>query len=367
MIRRRTTVLVFLLCLAAVSVWAQDKPAAVSGGEKKTGTTAASAATPAAASATAPSTPSPTGNQKAPADTAAADKGPVKVEVGTYVNQILSLDLKGNQFNVDFYIWFRWKGDAVKPFDTFELANGRILSRTGIVKKDLAGGVHYASARLLANVTKFWDLRRYPLDDHQLTLEIEDNENEDNLLVYVPDAQNSNASPTVEVPGWAVAGTTVSVTSHQYATNYGDSSVPTGNASSYSRLVSAVKIVRPAHARRFSKVFFTLFVSTIISWLAFWVKPKETGPRISLCVGSLFAAAAATFAINNMLPDTNSTTMADRLVVVSMTMIFGTCVETILAVNLGYAGKENLQRLLDRSSAWVFPVLYLLMMLTYVL
>jgi hypothetical protein len=68
--------------------------------------------------------------------------------------QILALDLKGNQFTADFYGWFRWKGDA-KVFDTFDLANGRITSRTGIVKKDLDGGVHYASARILATITKF--------------------------------------------------------------------------------------------------------------------------------------------------------------------------------------------------------------------
>ncbi len=305
--------------------------------------------------------------QKQPEAATPAEKVPVPVEVGTYVNQILALDLKGNQFSVDFYVWFRWKGDSVKPFDTFDLANGRITSKIGIVKKDLPGGVHYASARLLATVNKFWDLRRYPLDDHQLTLEIEDNENEDNLLMYVPDRANSHASPTVEVPGWRVAGTSQSVIAHKYATNYGDTSIPTGNESSYSRFVSAVEIQRPTHVRRFFKVFFTLFVSTIISWLAFWVRPKETGPRISLCVGSLFAAAAATFAINNMLPDTNATTMADRLIVVSIAAIFVTCLETIVAVNLGYGGKEHTQRLLDRASAYGVPALYVVLLLTYVI
>jgi hypothetical protein len=315
---------------------------------------------------TAAATTAATAEQKAPDEKAAAEKGPVRVEVGTYINQILALDLKGNQFSADFYIWFRWKGD-VKPFDTFDLANGRITSRTGIVKKDLDGGVHYASARILATITKFWDLRRYPLDDHQLTIVIEDNENEDNLLVYVPDKANSSASPTVEVPGWHVAGTSVSVTSHKYATNYGDTSVPTGNASSYSSFVSAVNIARPGHVGRFFKVFFTLFIATIISWLAFWIRAKETGPRISLCVGSVFAAAAATFAINNMLPDTNATTMSDRLIVVSLSCIFAATLQTIVAVNLGYAGKENVQRILDRTSAWVFPLLYIALLVTYVL
>jgi hypothetical protein len=346
--------------LLAVSLFVVPLFAQSATGEKP------AAATTTAATSTTTATTSTTSEQKAPEEKAAADKEPIRVEVGTYVNQILALDLKGNQFTADFYVWFRWKGDA-KVFDTFDLANGRITSRTGIVKKDLDGGVHYASARILATITKFWDLRRYPLDDHQLTIEIEDNENEDNLLVYVPDKANSSASPTIEVPGWRVAGTSVSVTSHKYATNYGDTSVPTGNASSYSRFVSAVDIKRPGHVGRFFKVFFTLFIATIISWLAFWVKPKETGPRISLCVGSVFAAAAATFAINNMLPDTNSTTMSDRLIVVSLSCIFIATLQTIVAINLGYLGKETLQRQLDRVCSWLFPLLYVALLLTYVI
>ncbi|HEX7676655.1 MAG TPA: hypothetical protein VF713_00910, partial [Thermoanaerobaculia bacterium] len=238
--------LVCAVTLVSVSAWAaDDKPAAGETLSPATATTAAS-------------------EKKSPDVAAPAEKGPVRVEVGTYINQILATDLKGNQFTADFFIWFRWKGDA-KPFETFDLANGRITSRSGIVKKDLEGGVHYASARILATITKFWDLRRYPLDDHQLTLEIEDNESEDNLLVYVPDKVNSATSPTVEVPGWLVKGTSASVITHKYATNYGDTAVPTGNASSYSRFVSAVEIKRPGHVGRFFKVFFTIFVATIIS------------------------------------------------------------------------------------------------------
>jgi len=254
---RCAAALVCAVTLVSVSAWADDKPVA---GEKSSPVTATATAS----------------EQKAPAVAAPPEKGPVPVEVGTYINQILAMDLKGNQFTADFYIWFRWKGD-LKPFDTFDLANGRITSRTGIVKKDLGGGVHYASARILATITKFWDLRRYPLDDHHLTLEIEDNENEDNLLVYVPDTINSAASPTVEVPGWLVKGTSASVTTHEYATNYGDTSVPKGNATSYSRFVSTVEIRRPGHVGRIFKVFFTIFVATIISGWPSGSVPRKRG------------------------------------------------------------------------------------------
>jgi len=38
---------------------------------------------------------------------------PRPVYVGVYLNAIPSLDLEGNRYLVDFYLWFRWQGDDI--------------------------------------------------------------------------------------------------------------------------------------------------------------------------------------------------------------------------------------------------------------
>jgi hypothetical protein len=53
--------------------------------------------------------------------------------------------------------------------------------------------------------------------------------------------------------------------------------------------------------------------------------------------------------------------------VVSLSCIFAATLQTIVAVNIGYAGKENLQRQLDRVSAWAFPLAYGALLLLYVI
>jgi hypothetical protein len=68
-----------------------------------------------------------------------------------------------------------------------------------------------------------------------------------------------------------------------------------------------------------------------------------------------------------MLPDTNATTMSDRLIVVSLSFIFAATLQTIVAINLNYAGKENALRQLDRACSWLFPLLYVVILLTYVI
>jgi hypothetical protein len=286
-----------------------------------------------------------------------APPGQHKVVVGTFVNHVYGVDIKNSQFTVDFYVWFRWEGEGLKPIETFELANGRITSKSGLVKKQL-GTQSYAACRVVATMTKFWDLRRFPLDGHTLALEIEDSEHDDRTMVYVGDTDNTGISPNLQVPGWVVARSAAEVVRHIYRTNYGDTSLPSNSESAYSRYVSTVDVVRPGYGR-FLKVFFGLFISVLISWCAFYVRPKESSPRVSLGVGATFAAAAVTVAINNSLPDTNAVTMADKLIMLTLGIIVASVAATIASLTLFAHGKEIAQRRLDRACAVLFPAVYL--------
>jgi hypothetical protein len=295
---------------------------------------------------------------------AEGSQGPGPTVVGIYLNHVFAVDVKGSSFTVDFYIWFRWKGEDWHPLDSFELTNGRITSKTGVVKKQI-GDEHYVACRVLATITKFWDLRRFPLDSHTLSLEIEDSDQDTRSMVYQADEANAGISPELQLPGFIVKRSGGQVSTHVYHTNYGDTSFPSNRESSWSRYVFSVDVVRPGIGR-FLKVFFGLFISVLISWCGFWVRPKESSPRVSLGVGATFAAAAVTVAINNSLPDTNDVTMADKLVMLTLGIIVASVAETILALFLFARGKERLQIGLDRACGILFPLFYLSMLLAIV-
>ena len=279
---------------------------------------------------------------------------PRKIVVGTYINHVFGVDIKNSQFTVDFYVWFRWEGDDLKPLDTFELANGRITSKSGIVKKKL-GTQNYASCRVLATITKFWDLRRFPLDNHTLSWRSRTREQDDRAVVYEADRDNSGISPDLQVPGWVVkqhrgrggaAGLSHQLRRHLAAARTG--------SRRYSRYLFSVDVARPGYGR-FLKVFFGLFISVLISWCGFFVRPKESSPRVSLGVGATFAAAAVTVAINNSLPDTNAVTMADKLIMLTLGIIVASVAETITALTLFARGKETAQQKLDRICSVAVP------------
>lgn len=282
---------------------------------------------------------------------------PAEVHVGVYVNRIYDLSLRDNRFVSDFYIWFRWQDKELKPYESFEIANGHLDSRETIYQ-DVVEGFQYAVVRVTATVTKYWDIRPFPLDNHEVTLEIEDSQNEDFKFKYIADAANSTISPDTQVPGWNIGKTNNQVRSHEYKTNYGDISLPSGNSSSYSRYIFSVNLLRPGYGY-FKKLFLSLFLATLISFLAFAIKPTDLDPRFGLGIGAIFAVAASQYVVASSLPDSNIMTMADALHILSITYIFLSLVESTVSLKLATGSRPELSQKLDRICLVLFILTYL--------
>jgi hypothetical protein len=296
---------------------------------------------------------------EAAGDDAATEEAQV-VHVGVYVNQVPSIRLKENEYSVDFWVWFRWKSDAINPMDSFELVNGRIDSKDEPYRAELPDG-HYATTRVTATITKFWDVSRFPLDNHTLDIAIEDGDNEEFKLKYVADEQNSGTSPEVQVPGWERRPGKAGVAPHRYQTNYGDTSLPTNSESVYSRFVYRIPLERAGYGF-FLKLFFGLFVATAISFMAFYIKPTDVDPRFGLGIGAIFAAVASEYVITSSLPDTNVMTMADKLHILAFVFIFLSIAESTYSLYLYSSDDEaKVKRSirLDRASFFILGALYI--------
>jgi len=301
---------------------------------------AGSGAEPAAAAAAAP---------------AATPKGPSPVFVGVFINRVTAVSLKENRFTVDFYLWFRWKDDELKPIETFEVVNGKVESKNGVqVRK--SGDYNYAQARVEASISKFWDIARFPLDNHVATLEIEDNEFDETRIKYVADAVNSALNTAVQIPGWDIAGSRADVFSHRYATNYGDITLPTGAESTWARFVYSIDMKRTGFGY-FTKLFFGLFVAVLISFLAFFIKPTDLDPRFGLGIGAIFAAVGSLYITTSNLPDTNIMTLADKLHILAFVFIFLSLLESTVSLRIHADGNEELARKVDiRSFVFLFAI-----------
>jgi len=124
---------------------------------------------------------------------------PVKVYVGVYVLNLGKFELATGAYTVDFYLSLRSQ-EPVEMGD-FEFMNGRAATVDKLI--DTPTEKFY---RIQANLSQNLDLRRYPFDEHLLTIEIEDKRRTVDELVYVVDEQNCGVDPGVIVVGWRLAG-----------------------------------------------------------------------------------------------------------------------------------------------------------------
>ena len=211
----------------------------------------------------------------------------------------------------------------------------------------------------MARITKFFNVSRFPVDDHVLTIEIEDGSLLQEQLRYVADNDSSAVSPQVEIPGFTIYRTGAVVKSHRYQTTMGDPRAAAGSSTTYSRFRFGIWLNR-TNLDFYFKVFLGLIASVVIALLAFFVKPARMDARFAVGVGAFFGAVANTVATASLVPDTSTFTLTDMVIAAGLVTIFLTMVESTICLHMYHTrGEESLApQLLDKASFVVFLVAY---------
>ena len=285
-----------------------------------------------------------------------AAKVPRAVDVGIYLNNIPSVTLKEKKFQVDFNIWFRWKGDDINPIETFKIFNGHIDSKDGLVKKKI-GEFNYASQRVEATIYRNFDVYRYPLDNQPLKIQIEDTQATSAELIYSPDKVNANVSPKINVPGWSIDKFDSYASVTKYLSNYGDISLPKNAESDFPRYTFAVDLKRGSYGN-FFKLFSMLFLAVGVSLCAFRIQSDYLDARFQLVVAGVFLAAITQSTLSTSLPESDSFGMADQLYQATMAFIVVIFLASIQTFRIYVGGDVSRANALSRRYGILFTVAY---------
>jgi len=279
----------------------------------------------------------------------------VEVQTGAYIMRLGNVSPRDGSFDVDMWMWFRWQGADIRPDLTFELANGIITSRTDTeVLND--EGYNYSTMRIMGTIFHDFDVRRYPMDDHVITIDIEDSLLESTRLVYVADEEIA-LDPQVMVAGWEVGIEPAYSDTHTYDTTYGFRSSGTDGAT-YSRMTIPITLDRTSYGTLF-KSFWVSLLAVILGLLAFLVKADDLDARFGMGVGSIFAASANAFVIADTLPQTNIITLAEQVNLIAVGVIFSTVFISIWSLRLRYAGRDDDSLKLDRNALIIMALIYI--------
>ena len=289
------------------------------------------------------------GGSKPPAIALPEGANPVRVQAGIYVDRIVELSVKDVGWTVDFYLWFRWKGAGAEPGENFQVVDGWIESKE---KADeyTNGDEHYRLYRVVARITKFFDVSRFPCDDHVLTINIESPAFERNELLFVADTESSGVSSRVQIAGYSIRQRALLEKPHAYRSTHGDPRLTAGTDRTHSQLRMGIWISRPGWGF-YLKMFIALFGAVGVAILAFFIKPTDVDPRFGLGVGALFAVIANMYVTSSLVPDIGTMTLADMVNVVGIVTIFLTLLQSTISLYLyDRKGKEALSRMFDRVS-----------------
>ena len=311
--------------------------------------------------------------QTAPANTAPAQTAPANtdlvaaataavtthtsVQTGAYILRLSNVSPRDGSFDVDMWLWFRWKGADVRPDLTFELSGGVISSRSESQVED-DGGTNYATVRVQATIFHDFDVRRFPLDNHVIAIEIEDSELNDSQLSYTVD-QGIALDPGVKVSGWKVALQTPTVAVHTYDTTYGLRSAA-AEGGNYSRFIMPISLDRTSYGPLF-KSFWISALAVLLGLLAFLIKADDLDARFGMGVGSIFAASANAFVITGELPPTTAVTLAEQINLIAVGVIFTSVFISIWSLRLRYQDREADSLKLDMRAMWTLGGIYLLL------
>lgn len=280
---------------------------------------------------------------------------PSEVKVGIYLDRIYELSVVGSTWKGEFFVWFIWTDPKLNPGETFNVVNGEILSRNLLVKKR-KGAARYALYKVTAQITKAFDVARFPRDDHMLRLSLEDGARQSYQLRYAADA-HSDVSSRVFVPGYKIWRKAITVNPHAYRTSRGDLDLPSDFKATYSMVTYSVSISRPGWGLHF-KMFTVMYAAVLIALLGLFI--RSSCDRLALVAGSFFAAVANVYITSSLIPDTGSSSLADELNGVGVVVISLVIVQGII-YQYYFEGREDraaASRLFDQATFWILLALY---------
>jgi hypothetical protein len=278
-----------------------------------------------------------------------------EVLIGTFLNRVDAFNLKESRFDVDFYIWFVWSDVDLDPGETWEIVNGSVKAKFLSDAHPIEGG-QYAAYRVQASIIKEFDLYKYPLDRHTLTIEIEDGAPVHRLR-YVADTVNSGLNDQFFAPGFTASTPSFTVRDHTYRTNYGDPDLGSGSESVYSRYIAGFQVERPSAAAAW-KLYIGVFVAALIGFLGMLARADQTDVRFGLGSAALFAAIATQFVIASNMPDTSILIVPDIICIVTITYVFLTLAQSSISLKLIGRGHAAAARVFDLSFLVILLVSY---------
>ena len=280
-----------------------------------------------------------------------SDSGAVPVNVELYLLDLVEINDKDGQFLPKFVMVLSWQDPRLKslggagsddvcitqlseiwhPHFIFVNAAESVNNYDGLVEIHVDGRVVY-SKPVTRRFTLNFDLRRFPFDDQILTVELASRLYGPDELTLLANESGTDIVDTANIQGWRLLNINVST----------DRAIVTAN-SSYAAMEFSILVQRHSNFY-FWRLFFPLLMITLMSWSVFWLEPTQLGSQIAVATGAVFSLMAFLVSLGEILPTVTYLSIADRIIVANMILIFVAFGESIVTGTLVQRNHTELAR-----------------------
>lgn len=291
------------------------------------------------------------------------DAGPTRVEVRAVFLDVNNINSADQSFAANFFYMLRWTDPRLvhdqerKSMPLNEVWHPRVQilnqqwvspSFPEVVAVSSEGRVTYRQ-RVWGTFSQPLDVRDFPFDRQNLSIQLVTvgYSAEDLELVIDP---RSQIAERLSLPDWEIVASSVDAT-----TVLPHPSAPT-------EIATAIFSFQAERREQYFiyQVIVPLVLIVAMSWIVFWIDPKESGTQISVAITTMLTLIAYRFAVGADLPKADYMTRLDFFILGSTVMIFATLMQAVVTTSMAESGKLLEARKVDRWCRWLFPGGFLL-------
>jgi hypothetical protein len=295
-----------------------------------------------------------------------AAEGPTEVKVAVFVLDIDEVSNVGQSFDANVYIELRWHDPHlahnhpnVITHGLNEVWNPRIQfinqqkiwqTLPEIVEVFPNGEVVYQQ-RVWGAFSQPLKLEEFPFDQQVFTIQLAAaSYSPKEVKLVTEQSSRTGVANEFSLADWDILGWKVSIA--PFAPSLEEESF-----AGYSLSIEATR----RYGYYIIKVIIPLILIVIMSWVVFWIDPKESGTQISVAITTMLTLIAYRFAVGSDLPKVSYLSRLDYFILGATFLVFASLIQVVVTSTYAKGGKLDRARSIDQWARVLFPVIFILM------
>jgi len=287
--------------------------------------------------------------------------GPVKVHVTIFIIDVDEIRSANQSFDANVYIQYRWRDQRlahkgsksiVRALD--EIWNPEIqiinqqkiwLTFPDIVKIAPDGEVLYRQ-RVWGSFSQPLKLHDFPFDRQVFYIQLAAIDyTQGEVELELDTKEESGIAQKCSVADWSIIG--YKAEPRPYKPSPAVNAMAGFAFSFEARRETGYFII---------KVIIPLILIVAMSWVVFWIDPKESGTQISVAITTMLTLIAYRFAIDTDLPKISYLTRLDYFILISTILVYASLIEVVVTSTFARGEKLSQARAIDRWMRFLFPL-----------